>query len=105
MGSLERGGSTVPPADLQLVQAGEAAVAQRGDGVVLQVELHQGGAGREGAVRERRQAVGPQTENAQGGQNLGGGAGHPWNLENHISVTLDQNFVRVLKGRGAPCCP
>lgn len=67
-------------ADLQLAESGEGVVAQSVDGVVVQVEFSQTRTGGEGAVRERRQTVGAEPEDAEGGQDWRHAGGHVWKL-------------------------
>lgn len=62
-------------------------VAQRVNGIVVQVEFSQSGTGREGAIREGPQTVRPQSENTEAGQDWRNAGGHLWNLDTHNVMT------------------
>ncbi|KAF3855501.1 hypothetical protein F7725_016224 [Dissostichus mawsoni] len=58
--------------DLQLAESGEGVVTQRNHGVALQVEFSQRWAGGEGSIREGGQAVRPQPEDTEAGEDRSG---------------------------------
>ena len=75
-------------------------VAQGVDGVVVQVELGETWTGGERAVGERRQKIGAQSENAEGGQDRRITGGHLWNLSRVTSIKT--RSLGCTKGRLKP---
>lgn len=84
-------------ADLQLAEPREGVVAQSVDGVVVQVEFSQTRTSREGAVGERRQAVGAEPEDAEGGQDRRHAGGHVWDLNATKPLIINLNVTGQLR--------